>query len=91
MEILGFPCNQFGGQEPGTDEEIREFCSTNYQVAFPLTTKIEVNGDGAHELYRYLKHEQPGQSDVEAIKWNFEVRFFYGDEALSPELHRNSW
>lgn len=59
LEILAFPCNQFGGQEPGTDEEIREFCSVNYQVSFPLFQKIDVNGEGAHPLYRYLREQAP--------------------------------
>ena len=57
--VLGFPCNQFGGQEPGTDEEISSFCSLNYQVEFPLFQKIEVNGDQAHPLYQYLREQAP--------------------------------
>jgi len=69
--VLGFPCNQFGGQEPGTEQEIREFCSTNYEVTFPLFAKIEVNGDAAHPLWQHLKSEQPGVLGSEAIKWNF--------------------
>lgn len=71
LTVLGFPCNQFGGQEPGTPEEIRTFCSSNYDVTFPMFAKIDVNGDGAHPLYRLLKGEQAGILGTEAIKWNF--------------------
>jgi glutathione peroxidase len=67
--VLGFPCNQFGGQEPGTNEQIKEFCSTKYQVTFPLFDKIEVNGPGRHQLYAALAGEgSPFPGD---IKWNF--------------------
>jgi len=69
--VLGFPCDQFGHQEPGSAEEIRNFCSLNYEVSFPLFEKIEVNGANAHPLYKYLKHEVPGVLGSEAIKWNF--------------------
>jgi len=69
--VLGFPCNQFGGQEPGTEEEIRTFCSTNYEVTFPLFAKIEVNGANAHPLWQHLKSAQPGVLGSEGIKWNF--------------------
>ena len=71
FEVLGFPCNQFGGQEPGTPEEIRDFCSTRYDVSFPLFAKVEVNGDGADPLWKHLKSERPGLLGSEAIKWNF--------------------
>jgi glutathione peroxidase len=71
LVVLGFPCNQFGHQEPGTATEIRQFCTQNYAVSFPLFARIEVNGDGAHPLYRYLKQQQPGILGTEAIKWNF--------------------
>ena len=71
LAVLGFPCNQFGGQEPGTPEEIHTFCSTNYHVTFPLFGKIDVNGDNAHPLYQFLKSEQTGILGTEAIKWNF--------------------
>jgi glutathione peroxidase len=71
LVVLGFPCNQFGYQEPGEENEIREFCSLNYDVSFPLFSKIEVNGAGAHPLYQWLKGEQPGMLGTEAIKWNF--------------------
>jgi glutathione peroxidase len=71
LEILGFPCNQFGAQEPGTEKEIESFCELNYGVTFPLFAKIDVNGSGAAPLYQYLKKEQPGVLGSEAIKWNF--------------------
>ncbi len=71
LEILGFPCNQFGAQEPGTAAEIQEFCDLNFKVKFPLYAKIDVNGDGTHPLYQYLKKEAPGLLGSESIKWNF--------------------
>ena len=71
FEILGFPCNQFGGQEPGDEAEIKSFCSLNYQVSFPLFAKIDVNGPGAHPLYKYLKSARRGFLGTQAIKWNF--------------------
>ena len=70
--MLGFPCNQFGGQEPGTNEEILEFATSKYDVDFPMFAKIEVNGDGASDLYRLLKDAQPGDGDSADIVWNFE-------------------
>jgi len=69
--VLAFPCNQFGGQEPGTDAQIREFCSLRFGVSFPLFAKIDVNGAHAHPLLRYLKHVLPGVAGTESIKWNF--------------------
>ena len=69
--VLGFPCNQFGAQEPGNESEIASFCSTSYDVTFPMFAKIDVNGDKAHPLYKWLKHEAPGILGSEAIKWNF--------------------
>ena len=69
--VLGFPCNQFGAQEPGTEAEIGSFCSTTYDVTFPMFAKIDVNGEGAHPLYRFLKAEKPGLLGTEGIKWNF--------------------
>ena len=69
--VLGFPCNQFGSQEPGNEEEIRNFCSLNYGVTFPMFSKIDVNGPGAHPLYAYLKNAKPGLLGTEGIKWNF--------------------
>lgn len=71
LEILGFPCNQFGKQEPGSSEEIAEFCSVNYGVTFPMFEKIDVNGKNTHPLYRYLKGEARGVLGSEPIKWNF--------------------
>ena len=69
--VLGFPCNQFGKQEPGTGQEIGDFCEKNYGVSFPLFEKIDVNGDHAHPLYQHLKAQAPGLLGTEAIKWNF--------------------
>ena len=71
LAVLGFPCDQFGHQEPGDPAAIRDFCTLNYGVSFPLFAKIEVNGDGAHPLYRYLKHRAKGILGTERIKWNF--------------------
>ncbi len=69
--VLGFPCNQFGGQEPGSAEEIADFCATKYDVTFPMFGKVEVNGDNALPLFDYLKNEKPGVLRSKAIKWNF--------------------
>jgi glutathione peroxidase len=71
FQVLGFPCNQFGAQEPGDAAEIASFCSLTYDVSFPMFAKIEVNGAGADPLYAYLKHEKRGLLGSEAIKWNF--------------------
>lgn len=71
FSVLGFPCNQFGRQEPGSEAEIAEFCSREYSVTFPMFAKIEVNGDNAHPLYRFLKSARPGLMGLEGIKWNF--------------------
>jgi len=71
LVVLGFPCNQFGRQEPGTEEEIGAFCEKNYGVTFPLFAKIDVNGDDAHPLFKHLKQAAPGLLGTEAIKWNF--------------------
>ena len=71
LEVLGFPCNQFAGQEPGGDAEIAGFCSRNYGVTFPIFAKIDVNGKHAHPLFRYLKREARGFLGTTAIKWNF--------------------
>ncbi|MCB9528617.1 MAG: glutathione peroxidase [Myxococcales bacterium] len=71
LVVLGFPCNQFGAQEPGDAAEIAQFCSLRYEVSFPMHAKIEVNGAGAHPLYRHLKAAQPGLLGTRAIKWNF--------------------
>jgi glutathione peroxidase len=71
LVVLGFPCNQFGSQEKGSEEEISEFCELNFGVTFPLFAKIEVNGENAHPLYAYLKKEAKGILGSEKIKWNF--------------------
>jgi glutathione peroxidase len=77
LEILGFPCNQFGEQEPGNAEEIASFCSLTYDVTFPIFSKIDVNGDTTDPIYAYLKHEAPGILGTEAVKWNF-TKFLVG-------------
>ena len=69
--VLGFPCNQFGNQEPGSEEEIKNFCDVNYGISFPMFAKLDVNGDNTHPLYRYLKSAKSGIFGSEAIKWNF--------------------
>jgi glutathione peroxidase len=69
--VLGFPCNQFGGQEPGAASEIANFCTRNYAISFPMFAKIDVNGPDAHPIYRFLKGEKKGLLGTEAIKWNF--------------------
>lgn len=71
LEVLGFPCNQFGAQEPGTNEEVKSFCNLNYNVSFKMFDKIDVNGPNASSLFKYLKHESPGIMGTEAVKWNF--------------------
>jgi glutathione peroxidase len=71
LVILGFPCNQFGGQEPGAESEIAEFCQVNYGVSFPMFAKIDVNGPDAHPLFAWLKTEAPGLLGTKDIKWNF--------------------
>lgn len=71
FEVLGFPCNQFGAQEPGDADEIKNFCSLTYDVSFPMFAKVDVNGDEAHPLYKFLKKEEKGFLGTEAIKWNF--------------------
>ena len=71
LEILGFPCDQFGHQEPGDAEEIARFCSLDYPVTFPIMAKCDVNGEQAHPLYQWLKKEKPGLLGLENVKWNF--------------------
>ncbi len=101
LAVLGFPCNQFGKQEPGNSDEIGAFCQKNYGVSFPMFEKIEVNGDGAHPLYRFLKGEKAGILGTEAIKWNFTKflvdrsgnvvrRFAPNDtpESIAPEIEK---
>jgi len=75
--VLGFPCDQFGHQEPGNEDEIRNFCSLSYDVSFPMFSKVDVNGDGAHPLYQWLKKEKPGLLGIGAVKWNF-TKFLIG-------------
>ena len=77
LAVLGFPCNQFGRQDPGSNAEIAGFCQRNYGVSFPMMGKIEVNGAGAHPLYRWLTAEAPGLLGSKAIKWNF-TKFLVG-------------
>lgn len=69
--VLGFPCNQFGAQEPGSERQIAEFCEMRFNIAFPMFAKIDVNGPNAHPLYRHLKAARPGVFNTEGIKWNF--------------------
>ena len=71
LVVLGFPCDQFGHQEPGDEEEIKQFCSLTYDVSFPMFAKVDVNGADAHPLYRHLKSEAPGLLGSEGVKWNF--------------------
>jgi glutathione peroxidase len=75
--VLGFPCNQFGGQEPGSEAQIKSFCETRFGVSFPLFAKIEVNGPNTHPLYDFLKAAEPGILGTQAIKWNF-TKFLVG-------------
>jgi glutathione peroxidase len=82
LEILGFPCNQFGAQEPGSAEEIQQFCSTNYGVTFPMFEKVDVNGAETHPLYKFLKEQAPGILGTEGIKWNF-TKFVVGKDGQS--------
>ena len=71
LAVLGFPCNQFGGQEPGNEAAIGEFCSLTYDVTFPMFAKVDVNGDGTHPVFAFLKTGAPGILGTEGIKWNF--------------------
>ena len=79
LAVLGFPCNQFGSQDPGSNEEIGAFCQRNYGVSFQMMEKIKVNGDGAHPLYQWLTAEAPGILGSKAIKWNF-TKFLIGKD-----------
>jgi glutathione peroxidase len=85
LEVLGFPCNQFGSQEPGSEAEIGAFCEKNYGVHFPMFAKVDVNGDAAHPLWKYLKNAAPGVLGTEGIKWNF-TKFLVGRDGTV--LHR---
>lgn len=93
FSVLGFPCNQFGEQEPGSEQEIQQFCELNYQVTFPLFSKIDVNGANAHPLFQFLKESQPGILGTEGIKWNF-TKFLIGKNGecikrFSPKTNPN--
>jgi glutathione peroxidase len=79
LTVLGFPCDQFGNQEPGDEQAIQRFCSLTYDVTFPMFSKIEVNGSGTHPLYVHLKAAKPGLLGTEAIKWNF-TKFLVGPD-----------
>jgi glutathione peroxidase len=79
LQVLGFPCNQFGGQDPGSNDEIAQFCSLNYGVTFPMMAKIDVNGAQASPLYQWLTAEAPGILGTKAIKWNF-TKFLLGKD-----------
>jgi glutathione peroxidase len=85
LEVLGFPCNQFGSQEPGSEADIGAFCEKNYGVSFPMFAKVDVNGDAAHPLWKYLKNAAPGVLGTEGIKWNF-TKFLVGRDGTV--LHR---
>jgi glutathione peroxidase len=98
LVVLGFPCNQFGGQEPGDEAEIREFCESNYSVTFPLFAKIDVNGPNEHPLYGYLKSAKRGFLGRRRIAWNFtkflvgrdgEVRRRYGPQVKPERIERD--
>jgi len=84
LVVLGFPCNQFGGQEPGDAAAIGQFCSTTYGVTFPMFAKVDVNGDTAHPLFAHLKKEAPGLLGSEAVKWNF-TKFLVGRDGAVLE------
>jgi glutathione peroxidase len=79
FEVLGFPCNQFGAQEPGEGDEIASFCEMNYGVNFPMFEKVDVNGSNAHPLWNFLKEQAPGALGIEAVKWNF-TKFLVGKD-----------
>lgn len=86
LNIIGFPCNQFGAQEPGTNEEIQQFCSLNYDVSFPIMAKVDVNGDNAAPIYKWMKSSAPGLLGIEAIKWNF-TKFLIGKDGQVLERY----
>lgn len=86
LEILGFPCNQFGSQEPGSENDIAEFCQLNYGVSFTMFAKVDVNGEEAHPLYKFLKSARPGLMGTEGIKWNF-TKFLIGRDGIPVERY----
>jgi len=86
LQVLGYPCNQFGGQEPGTADEIGDFCQINYGVSFPMFEKIDVNGDDTDPLFTYLKEAAPGLMGSKSIKWNF-TKFLVGKDGKVIERY----
>jgi glutathione peroxidase len=86
FSVLGFPCNQFGAQEPGPESEIAEFCEMNYGVSFPMFAKVDVNGDAAHPLFKHLTSAKRGLLGSEAIKWNF-TKFLIGKDGAVIERY----
>lgn len=86
LQVIGFPCNQFGGQEPGTNEEIQEFCSTTYGVTFPVHGKLEVNGDDRHPLYQALVEAQDESGEAGDIAWNFEKFLIAPDGTVAARI-----
>ncbi|WP_419194771.1 glutathione peroxidase [Novipirellula herctigrandis] len=87
--VLGFPCNQFGGQEPGTEADIKQFCSTKFNVTFPMLSKVEVNGDGATDIYKYLTSKDVKPAGTGKVKWNFE-KFLIDREGQLVNRFRSS-
>jgi glutathione peroxidase len=86
LMVIGFPCNQFGAQDPGSDGEIAEFCQMNYGVSFQMMGKVDVNGDEAHPLFKWLKSQAPGLLGSEGIKWNF-TKFLIGKDGLTVKRY----
>ncbi len=86
FEVLGFPCNQFGSQEPGNAEQIASFCSRKYGITFPMFAKVDVNGTKAHPLFKFLKHAVPGTLGFEGVKWNF-TKFLTGRNGAPVERY----
>jgi glutathione peroxidase len=86
LVVVGFPCNQFGAQDPGSDAEIGAFCQQHYGVSFPMMAKVEVNGDGAHPLWQWLTREAPGLLGTRAVKWNF-TKFLVGRDGRVRSRH----
>ena len=89
LEILAFPCNQFGGQEPGTPQQIEQFCSAKFGITFPIFQKTDVNGPHTHPLFVYLKTAAPGLLGTEAIKWNF-TKFLIGRDGLPVKRYASA-
>jgi glutathione peroxidase len=86
LMVVGFPCNQFGGQDPGSNGEIAEFCQLNYGVSFPMMAKVDVNGGDAHPLWKWLKSEKTGLLGIDMIKWNF-TKFLVGKDGQVLERY----